>query len=193
MMPSTIKNSRQPINKMTLERGFSLIEVLVSAFVLGVGLLGAGALMTRSIQANTSAIYRTQAVQLGYEIMDRIRANPEGNYAIAMGANPPGASDCANNGANCNTTDIRNFDLMEWKCGLGDYADNNNCQQLINTGALVGVESGLPGGDGSIEVGAPNGQGQRLYSITIQWIDTRDDQDALGDDALQRFTMETRI
>ena len=55
--------------------GFTLIEVLVSLIILSVGLLGLALLQVRALQANTGAVFRTQASLFAYEIIDRMRAN----------------------------------------------------------------------------------------------------------------------
>lgn len=56
-------------------RGFSLLEVLVSLLILGVGLLGLAALQTRGLKFNHDAYVRSQATILAYDIMDKMRAN----------------------------------------------------------------------------------------------------------------------
>ncbi|MCG5517022.1 MULTISPECIES: type IV pilus modification protein PilV [unclassified Ectothiorhodospira] len=89
--------------------GFALIEVLVSAVVLGIGLLGLAALHTQSMQANHSAYLRSQAVNFTYDIADRMRANRSaalsGEYNIAIDATPSGGT-------------LAGDDLVEWKTAL---------------------------------------------------------------------------
>jgi type IV pilus assembly protein PilV len=55
--------------------GFSLVEVLISALVLSIGLLGLAGLHVTGMRSNHSAFYRSQATVLSYEIIDRMRAN----------------------------------------------------------------------------------------------------------------------
>jgi type IV pilus assembly protein PilV len=49
--------------------------VLIALLVLSIGLLGVAALQAFSLQANQGAYHRTQAVNLGYEIVDFLRVN----------------------------------------------------------------------------------------------------------------------
>ncbi|MDZ7752604.1 MAG: type IV pilus modification protein PilV [Gammaproteobacteria bacterium] len=56
-------------------RGFTLLEVLIAMVVLAVGLLGLAALQTQALRFNNSAYVRSQAVQLSYDMADRMRAN----------------------------------------------------------------------------------------------------------------------
>ncbi len=70
------------------QRGVSLLEVLISIVILSVGLLGYAGLQTISMKNNTSALHRSQATILAYDIIDRIRANRPNyaNYIVALGA-----------------------------------------------------------------------------------------------------------
>lgn len=56
-------------------KGFTLIEVLISLIVLALGMLGLAALQTLTIKNNLLAYQRGQAIQLIYDMTDRIRAN----------------------------------------------------------------------------------------------------------------------
>ena len=57
------------------QQGATLIEVLVAVVVLSIGLLGLGVLQGISLRGNTNAYLRTQATNVSYEIIDRMRAN----------------------------------------------------------------------------------------------------------------------
>jgi type IV pilus assembly protein PilV len=126
--------------------GFTLIEVLVSVFVLAIGLLGVAALQNTSLRNNHSAYLRSQATLLGYDAIDRMRANQpdatSGLYDIAIGATPSG-------------TGLAPTDLTDWK------------------GLLAAT---LPSGDGAIcrsTNGAACGAGGNIIMVTVQWDDTR--------------------
>ncbi|MDP2882394.1 MAG: type IV pilus modification protein PilV [Azonexus sp.] len=64
------------------QRGMSLIEVMVAVVVLASGLLGLGALQSRSLAMNQSAHYRSIAADLAADLADRIRANRTPFYAV---------------------------------------------------------------------------------------------------------------
>ncbi len=55
--------------------GFSLVEVLVALLVLAIGLLGLAALQAQGLRFNHDAYVRTQATNLAYDIVDRMRVN----------------------------------------------------------------------------------------------------------------------
>lgn len=75
-------------NKLYKYAGFSLLEVLITIFILAIGLLGLVALQTTSLKNNHSAQHRTSAIVLAYDIIDRMRLNKTANYTLNMGAAP---------------------------------------------------------------------------------------------------------
>ena len=74
------------------ERGFSIIEVLIALIVLAIGLLGLAALQAQGLRFNHDAYVRTQATNLAYDIVDRMRANRT-NLAAYTAGDPGGACD----------------------------------------------------------------------------------------------------
>ncbi len=64
------------------QRGMSLIEVMVAVVILASGLLGLGALQSRSLAMNQSAHFRSIAADLAADLADRIRANRTPFYAV---------------------------------------------------------------------------------------------------------------
>ena len=129
-----------------VQRGFSLIEVLVAVLIVAVGVLGIVGLQLVTLRTNTGAMMRSQATQYAYNIIDRARANPGANYVIAMNAAKPVAPACEGAGANCNPQQMATYDVNGW---------------------LTDVEQ-LPAGDGSIAI---NGD---IIAVTVQWNDNRD-------------------
>ena len=142
------------------QAGFSLIEVLISLIILAIGLLGLSALQLTALQRNTSAYNRSIAVNLAYDIADRMRANKVaadgGAYITGIGDGPSNTANCV--GSTCSAGDLASFDLDEWKCQLGAY-NGPDCNGKL--------EGDLPLGDGQI---VRNGD---VYTITIMWDDER--------------------
>ena len=83
---NNIRHKRRTIGRGG-QAGFTLIEVMVAVLILGVGLLGLALLQTMNVRFVQSANFRTQATNLGYELLDQVRANRvsmaayTGNYA----------------------------------------------------------------------------------------------------------------
>ncbi|HKM36557.1 MAG TPA: type IV pilus modification protein PilV, partial [Thiopseudomonas sp.] len=58
------------------QRGVGMVEVLITALVLAIGLLGLSALQLTALKNNHSSMQRSIAVVQSYTIIEAIRANP---------------------------------------------------------------------------------------------------------------------
>ncbi|WP_089728430.1 type IV pilus modification protein PilV [Candidatus Thiosymbion oneisti] len=125
-------------------RGFALIEALVTAFVLALGLMGLAALQMTGTKSTYSAEKGSQASMLADEMIERMRANRtvahNGGYDIGLDSTPRTCDQ-----APCPSTPIENSDLCQWKQRL-------RCS--------------LPSGDGAI------GSSGNSVTVTIQWDDS---------------------
>lgn len=63
------------MNCLTNNKGFTLLEVLISVFLLSVGLLAVAAMQTTAMTGSTSSNNTTLSSQLAEEMVDRIRVN----------------------------------------------------------------------------------------------------------------------
>ncbi|MCG8488062.1 MAG: type IV pilus modification protein PilV [Chromatiales bacterium] len=110
----------------------TLIEVLVAAVVIGIGLMGVAALQVAALQGSSNAQYRSKATDIISNLSDRIRANPDGivDYVSAAGgancdastpldicAMAPDANTTAGVSA-CSPTQLAAYDLWEVRCDL---------------------------------------------------------------------------
>lgn len=71
--------------------GVTLIEVMISVLILGVGMLGVAAMQTTALRNNQSALQRSQIVMQTYTILDAMRAN---RNAAMLGAYNTGSMLC---------------------------------------------------------------------------------------------------
>ncbi|MBB1126898.1 type IV pilus modification protein PilV, partial [Thiospirillum jenense] len=99
------------MNLINRQRGFTLIEVLVAALVLSIGLLGLAALSATSLKLNTGSAQRTQAANLSYAITDAMRANKT-NVAAYVGSYD--VANCQNNFV-ANAGSLAANDIAEWR------------------------------------------------------------------------------
>ncbi len=120
------------------QRGVTLIEVLVAAFVLSVGLLGHSKIQALGVRAGTDANLRTQATYLLTEMMERLRANrpaADSNYYATFDY---ASVDCAaalakvcSEGAagsalQCSADELANEDASRWFCDVQEILPNGN-------------------------------------------------------------------
>ncbi len=131
------------------QKGFTLLEILVTVIVMAIGLLGLAGLQVVSLRANNTAYLRSQAVIQAYDITDRMRANLPG--VIAGGYNSisgiPTAQDCEN--SICTPVQMAVYDAQQWNS--------------VNAGLF-------PSGQGTVVA-----SGNSTFTITISWDDNRDD------------------
>lgn len=148
-----------------IQRGFTLLEVMVAVFVLAVGLLGMAHLQITSLKHNQSAEYRSQAALFAADMLDRMRANREaaqnGNYALAIGDNLP-----------ANTDTIADADIVDWRDSLSRY---------------------LPNGSGLIACAAFDVNSEFVCDITISWNETQNDGNNYGTLGTSTFTISGAI
>ena len=157
------------------QSGMTLIEVLVAVLILAIGLLGAAALQLNALKYTDSSTMTSQASFIAYDMMDRIRANVDGNSAVngvtdVLSTYAISASDA---GPAATLTNARNQDLADFK---------------TNVTAFGGAAA-----TGSIEIVKP------VVTITITWNDKRADManDAVRDSnsasAVRTFKISSRI
>jgi len=128
------------------QRGFTLVEVLVTVLVISVGLLGIVALQVVTLRSNHQSYVRTQATALADDIIDRIRANRDNaaSYTVAL------------TGTMATTTQA-GADVMEWK---------NQLKTLLpSSGTTAATEADANGG----VVVTTLATGRYQVEITIQW------------------------
>lgn len=77
------------------QQGLSLIEVLIAALILAIGLLGIAAMQAVTLRNSQSAFDRTQAVVLSYSMFDAMRGNAAaaraGGYTLGRTCAVPAA------------------------------------------------------------------------------------------------------
>lgn len=69
-------------------RGMSMIEVLVSVLVLGVGLLGIAAMQSLALRGGQGSLESSQAVMASNSIIESMRANTGATYNLAKTCKP---------------------------------------------------------------------------------------------------------
>lgn len=166
---------------MKNQQGISLIEVMVSVFILASGLLGLAALQSRSIAMNQSAHYRSIAADLAADLADRIRAYRSPYFGIDGLNVHPDFLTTPNFAACAQTTG--NLDALT--CGtIGGQAyviTHDGLQTPSNTSAVVVEMSGwntalrtqLPNARFTLVRENASSAAFNRYTLTITWLDDR--------------------
>jgi len=145
-------------------RGFSLIELLVTLVIFSVGMLAVAGLQTVSKQANFESLQRTTASQAAYGLLENMRINGAGidTYRAAadlgggsLGAEP--APDCKTVAGTCDEFEQAAHDLWYWENFLDGAMENGAA------GASGGVLSP------TVCINGPVGGGAGVYVVSIAW------------------------
>lgn len=133
------------------QRGTTLLEVLVTMFVIAFGLLGLGGLQMRLQLSDMESYQRAQALELLDDMANRIAVNRAQAATYVTGAaNPLGT------GMTCPTTSatVQQTDTAQWCSALQGAAEKMG---NTKTGAAVGAR-------GCIE-----NIGTNQYLVTVAW------------------------
>jgi type IV pilus assembly protein PilV len=126
--------------------GFTLLELLVTLFVVAIGVLGTASLQALSLKMAQAGQLRSQAVIAGLDLLERIEAN---NPAAVAGSYAPAtiptsfAKDCAT--TFCQPSELATYDLVQF---------------------ITGLQAQLPGASATVTVA---GAGTVTYTIQIDW------------------------
>jgi type IV pilus assembly protein PilV len=155
--------------KFSRDNGFTLIEVLVAAIVLAIGILGMATMMLTSLKSEQSALYRSLASSYAYDMADRIRKNrawaiANNKYdAINTSNAVPSDPACWTSAAGCSETQRADLDIREW------------ASNFANVYSLANFSAPLPNAAGTVTRGDGN-----LFTITISWNEVDWDENNLN-------------
>ena len=158
------------------ERGITLIEVLVTVVILSIGFLAAARMQVEGMRYSQSAYHQAQAYFMASDMIDRMRANPEGardGFYDGM-VTAAGLADRNCDVAACNVSSLAEQDLFDWSA-------------YIHQPAGGGVAS-LPSSDGVTARGTITSLGDDQYSIVIRWSEL-----VGGEDVAQFLTLNFAI
>ncbi len=111
--------------------GFSLIEVMVALVILVIGLIGIFNLHIVAKRSSFESFQQTQAAYLANDMLNRMKSNRTelANYAGTYGALAAGETvptSCDQSGANCNSSNMRVWDLYQWRWTFSGGAEVDN-------------------------------------------------------------------
>lgn len=121
------------------QAGFTLLEVMVTVFIMAIGLLGLAALQLSSLSYNQSAYLRSQAVAEAYNMLDRMRANRPAavaaGYVLPLADAPPALD---------SPPTIVQTDLNQWIGSIGQLpSGDGSVACLLDTGGTPDCSLGV--------------------------------------------------
>jgi type IV pilus assembly protein PilV len=135
-----MKNSYQ--KKHSSQSGFSLIEVLISALVITVGVLGMAGLQVGAKRAGYEAMQRTAASSLAQDMLERMRANPDKLTSYSSTALGDGSISsvpdpiCSHSTLSpCTSVQLAVYDLWAWEQAIDGATELNSEDEAV--GGLV--------------------------------------------------------
>ena len=147
------------------QAGFTLIEVMITIFVVAVGLLSAAALQVASKKAAFEAVQRSTANTLAQDIIERMRGNAGQLAVYAPGGaltinkdNVPASQDC-DSITQCTAQQLVANDLANWWRGL------DGANEQIVEGSTTKSAGGLRTPTGCITRAA----GSCAVKVVIAW------------------------
>lgn len=124
-------------------RGFTLIEVMITVLIMGLGLLGFAMLQTMSVRYTKSALDRTKASNLAYELVDMMRSQrAQASYYNTVTYNSftslgAATGDCTYPTGSTAATPTAN--ITRWRCELRNAFPDGDAQVAIAEAGEVTV------------------------------------------------------
>lgn len=119
------------------QRGFTLVEVMVTLIIMTIGLLGVASLQLAGMRSNHSAYLRTQAAIAVSDLIDRMRADPVSfngeHFQVGSDSNSAAFADWATELGRLMPYPAEGEPLGEANCvsGSGNACPAGNCQVIV--------------------------------------------------------------
>lgn len=142
-------------HKFKLQKGFSLLEVLVAGAIMSSGLAGLAALLYTSVSGTAHSSYETTASMLADSMMTLSEISPTARKALLN--SPPAIVSNCNEYSNCTAQQFLQSSLNAWHRDVAD---------LLPKGFGVVCKDSSPF-DGTPE--APGCDGNALLVVKVFW------------------------
>jgi type IV pilus assembly protein PilV len=103
--------------KIKNQHGFTMLEALLTLFVLTIGVLGVAGLQMRAMSAGGTAMQRTMVLMKSQELLERMRANTS-VLASYNGAGAGVNGNCNDGVTVCTAATQASHDLFMWRQDL---------------------------------------------------------------------------
>lgn len=131
------------------QRGFTLIESLMTLFILSIGMLGIAGMQLQGLRSGGLAMQQMAAVMKTQEILERMRAavitDGGGNIEVkainllSLYDSGTGADKACINGTVCTTEEMVLFDLYQWEKDIENVLPGTVTPSISMVGRTVTV------------------------------------------------------
>lgn len=148
------------------EKGFSLLEVMISSFIIAVGILGLAAMQSIALKSSLEVQQRSLADSLLLDIVERMELNhiwladELNNYKVESVVDYSVTTPTCGATLSCSDADLKINDLLEWKSKL-------------LAAHVTGDSHGLIGADGCIDADDDGN-----ITVVLSWTSTTGIADA---------------
>lgn len=144
----------------TSQRGFSMLEILITLVIIATALLGTAGLQIYAMRMGQSGQFRTQAVFLASDLAERMEANKAaavaGTYVTSNTTPLVTGTDCLTSA--CDSTSLADYDLEQWSTDVTNLLPQP-------TWTVTRTTAGNPS----------------TYRITLNWVDRSSDKNSHGE------------
>ena len=173
-------NLGQAGKRLQPQNGLTLIEVLITMFILSVGLTGLVMVQSISVLGTSHSHQRSIALVKVHDLLERIKSNPDADYSFPINEKGSTATlseldidSCTS--SSCTADQLRNFQLAQWQ---KDTLTNG--ATAADTGKLNGLNA---------HIYTLNAE-PRTYRVSIVWNSFgEDEQVGCGDDLVNIDTV----
>lgn len=145
--------------RLSVQSGFTLIEVLITLLILVIGLLGLAGLQARMLNSEFEAYQRSHALVLVQDMVNRINANRSAARGSQYSSSNAYGTDNAL-GDNCSTSGgVVAYDLCSWSAALKGASTTAGSNAV---GAMVGAR-------GCIETLSGLANSEVVLRVTVAW------------------------
>jgi type IV pilus assembly protein PilV len=145
------------ISAKKTQQGFTLLESLLTLFILAVGMLGVAGLQMQSLRSGSVALQRMAVSIKAHEMMDRVRANMisrvgknagEKDYSKVLTARQvtldsyataSGVDAACINGTICTADQIAAYDIFQWEREMAVLLPGTPTSVITVTGTSMTV------------------------------------------------------
>ncbi|GAA0410886.1 hypothetical protein GCM10009133_19220 [Cocleimonas flava] len=144
----TSKNFQIINSNASKQSGFSLIEVMIAALILSIGILGVAGLQIVGMRGTQHSYMQQQAMSLVHSLTERMNSNKAGVVAgdyiftsttFDCSATPPS---CSASTSSCTNAQIAQIDKLDLVCGYQSGAGNRTGGVQITSANDIATFSG---------------------------------------------------